>query len=130
MALHDELMIDRAATVEDAVIRYAKNAKAAGLDGVVCSPLEAESIHREIGPGFLTVTPGIRFADPAAGTDSNANTGANAGANDDQHRITTPEMAGRMGSDYIVVGIPVTRADDPGYAYRKCREDFLKGEGR
>ena len=128
--LHDELMIDRAATVEDAVIRYAKNAKAAGLDGVVCSPLEAESIHREIGPGFLTVTPGIRFADPAAGTDSNANTGANAGANDDQHRITTPEMAGRMGSDYIVVGRPVTRADDPGDAYRKCREDFLKGEGR
>ena len=96
--------------IRDVVLHYAANAKAAGLDGVVCSPLEAGLIHETCGIGFLTVTPGIRFA------------GGDAG---DQKRVTTPSDAKRLGSDYIVVGRPVTAAEDPPAAYRKCLEEFL-----
>ncbi|MEG0156665.1 MAG: orotidine-5'-phosphate decarboxylase [Anaerovoracaceae bacterium] len=99
-------------TVEEVVIAYAKNAKAAGLDGVVCSPLESPMIHEACGAEFLTVTPGVRFADGDKG---------------DQVRITTPEKAGTLGSDYIVVGRPITQAEDPVAAYRRCSKEF-KGE--
>ena len=106
--LHDELLIN--ASMPETVIRYAQNAKEAGLDGVVCSPLEAATVKTACGQGFLTVTPGIRFADSAA---------------DDQQRKTTPAMASQNGSNYIVVGRPITQADDPVAAYRKCVHDFL-----
>ena len=89
---------------------YAANAKKAGLDGVVCSPLEAGKVHETCGKSFLTVTPGIRFADSDTG---------------DQVRVTTPARAKEIGSDYIVVGRPVTEAADPVAAYRKCVEDFV-----
>lgn len=97
-------------TMEETVIHYAKNALAAGLTGVVCSPLEAPKVHAHCGAGFLTVTPGIRFADSETG---------------DQARIATPALAKELGSDYIVVGRPVTRAADPVAAYRKCVSDFV-----
>ena len=103
-----ELLID--ATMPEAVRRYAQNAKEAGLDGVVCSPLEAGMVHEACGADFATVTPGIRFADSAA---------------DDQRRVMTPEKARQGGSDYIVVGRPITRAEDPVAAYRRCVREFI-----
>ena len=96
--------------LEDVVIDYAKNAKRAGLDGVVCSPLEAGMIHDACSPHFLTVTPGIRFTDSKA---------------DDQVRVTTPAHAKQLGSDYIVVGRPITKSADPVAAYRRCMEEFV-----
>lgn len=92
------------------VMHYAENAKKAGLDGVVCSPLEAEKVHEACGASFLTVTPGIRFA------------GGDAG---DQKRVMTPADAKKIGSDYIVVGRPITAADDPVAAYMRCIEEFV-----
>ena len=106
-ALERELLIGR--PMEEVVAAYAQNARDAGLDGVVCSPLEAAGVHAACGEGFLTVTPGVRFADAAK---------------DDQTRITTPAGARALGADYIVVGRPVTRAQDPAAAYRRCREEF------
>ncbi len=104
--MQQELLID--APLDEVVTRYAQNAKEAGLDGVVCSPLEAGKIHASCGGAFLTVTPGVRFADGDKG---------------DQVRVTTPEKAKELGSDYIVVGRPITKADDPVAAYeRVCRE--------
>ena len=103
-----ELLIN--ASMPDTVKQYARNAQEAGLDGVVCSPLEAALVKEACGPDFATVTPGIRFADSAA---------------DDQRRVMTPEKARLGGSDYIVVGRPITRADDPVKAYRKCVSEFL-----
>jgi orotidine-5'-phosphate decarboxylase len=91
------------------VLSYAENAAGSGLDGVVCSPLEAESVHRRCGGQFLTVTPGVRFPDSAA---------------DDQSRIATPERARLLGSDYIVVGRPITQADDPVAAYERAYREF------
>lgn len=108
--LTDELLID--APLEDAVATYAKNAQAAGLDGVVCSPREVRTIKEICGEHFLTVAPGVRFADSAA---------------DDQVRIATPAQAGADGADYIVVGRPITRATDPLAAYQRCVEEF-RGE--
>ena len=106
--MEQEICIPR--PLEDVVTGYAQNAKNAGLDGVVCSPLEAGKIHETCGADFLTVTPGVRFADSAA---------------DDQTRITTPARAKEIGSDYIVVGRPITRADDPVAAYEKCLAEFV-----
>ena len=103
-----ELLID--APINDVIVKYASNAREAGLDGVVCSPLEAGMVKEACGQGFLTVTPGVRFADAAA---------------DDQSRITTPARAREIGSDYIVVGRPVTAAQDPVAAYRRCVKEFL-----
>ena len=98
------------APLEEVVLSYAANAAAAGLDGVVCSPLEAGAIHRRCGASFLTVTPGVRFA------------GGDAG---DQKRVTTPAKARELGSDYIVVGRPITQAEDPVAAYRRCVKEFV-----
>ena len=95
--------------IEDVVMHYAENSKKAGLDGVVCSPLEVQAVKRKCGKDFLTITPGIRFS-----TDSK----------DDQSRITTPAKAKELGSDYIVVGRSITKAESPREAYRKCVEDF------
>mgnify|MGYP002732544741 CR=1 FL=1 len=108
--LRDELLIP--VPMEETVRRYALTARDAGLDGVVCSPLEAAAVKAACGAGFVTVTPGIRFADSAA---------------DDQQRVMTPERARRGGSDYIVVGRPVTRAADPVAAYERCMREF-RGE--
>ena len=105
-----ELLIH--ASMPDTVKKYAQNAKEAGLDGVVCSPLESEKVHAACGPQFLTVTPGVRFADGAVG---------------DQVRIATPARARELGSDYIVVGRPITAADDPVAAYRRCVREFIGG---
>lgn len=107
--LHNEILIDPNTDMDSAVLRYASNAKTSGLDGVVCSPLEAGEIKKSIGDGFLTVTPGIRFADDAKG---------------DQVRVTTPKDA-KVSSDYIVVGRSITAADDPVAAYKRCVKDFL-----
>ena len=107
-ALTSELLIEQA--LPFVVMRYAENAQRAGLDGVVCSPLEAETVHTACGRDFLTVTPGVRFADGDAG---------------DQKRVTTPEKARQLGSDYIVVGRPITQAADPVAAYRRAVEEFL-----
>ena len=106
--LTSELLIDR--SLPEVVTQYAKNAKAAGLDGVVCSPLEAGTVHEACGAGFLTVTPGVRFSDGATG---------------DQQRVTTPAKARELGSDFIVVGRPITAAADPVAAYRRCVSEFL-----
>ena len=106
--MRDELLID--ASMEETIAKYAANAKEAGLDGVVCSPLEAALVKERCGREFLTVTPGIRFAGAAA---------------DDQVRITTPARAREIGSDFIVVGRPITAAPDPVAAYNKCVEDFV-----
>ena len=106
--LRDELLIGK--PMDEVVAAYARNARAAGLDGVVCSPLEAGRIHGVCGDGFLTVTPGVRF--PGA-------------AKDDQTRITTPAGAKDLGSDYIVVGRPVTQAEDPVEAYERCLREFI-----
>lgn len=107
--MQQELLID--APLPEVVTKYAQNAREAGLDGVVCSPLEAEKIHQACGEGFLTVTPGVRFADAAK---------------DDQVRVTTPEGARNLGSDYIVVGRPITKAEDPVAAYERCCKEFLE----
>ena len=107
--MESELMIEK--PLEDVVIAYAQNAASSGLDGVVCSPLEAGRVHDACGAGFLTVTPGVRFADGSAG---------------DQKRVTTPRKARELGADYIVVGRPITQADDPTAAYRKCVKEFLE----
>lgn len=107
-ALHEQLLIP--AGINETIIKYAQNAKEAGLDGVVCSPLEASIVKEACGPGFLTVTPGIRYPDAAK---------------DDQSRITSPARAREIGSDFIVVGRPITAAPDPVAAYRRCRADFL-----
>lgn len=96
--------------LEKVVMHYASNAKAAGLDGVVCSPLESPAVHETCGKEFLTVTPGVRFADGDKG---------------DQVRVTTPEKAKELGSDYIVVGRPITQAQDPVAAYRRCIKEFV-----
>ena len=96
--------------IDQVVMHYAKTARNSGLDGVVCSPLEAGKVHEICGADFLTVTPGIRFADSAAG---------------DQKRITTPANARQLGSDYIVVGRPITAAADPVEAYERCVADFI-----
>jgi len=101
--------------IADVVMHYAKTAKAAGLDGVVCSPLEAPVVHAGCGASFLTVTPGVRFADGAAG---------------DQKRVTTPARAKELGSDYIVVGRPITAAKDPAAAYDRCVREFVDGIDR
>lgn len=105
--MHRELWIDR--PLDQTVMHYASNAASAGLDGVVCSPLEADKVHSVCGKNFLTVTPGIRFDDASKG---------------DQVRVTTPAKARELGSDYIVVGRPVTAAADPVAAYRRCIADF------
>ena len=110
-ALVQELLIDR--PMADVVIQYALNARDAGLDGVVCSPLEAAGVHEACGTGFLTVTPGIRF--------DTENTG-------DQKRVMTPAAAREAGSDFIVVGRPITRAEDPAAAYAQCLKDFCGKE--
>ena len=106
--MQKELLIN--ATINDTVVKYAQNAKEAGLDGVVCSPLEAGMVKKACGEGFMTVTPGIRFADGEAG---------------DQVRITTPARAREIGTDYIVVGRPITAAADPVAAYRRCAAEFV-----
>ena len=106
--LSNELLIDR--SLPEVVSQYAKNAKEAGLDGVVCSPLEAGTVHEACGADFLTVTPGVRFSDGATG---------------DQQRVTTPAKARELGSDLIVVGRPITAAADPVAAYRRCVSEFL-----
>ncbi|MDR1630941.1 MAG: orotidine-5'-phosphate decarboxylase [Oscillospiraceae bacterium] len=98
------------APLDETVMHYAKNAAEAGVDGVVCSPLEAGKVHTVCGNNFLTVTPGIRFADGDVG---------------DQVRVTTPEKAKEIGSDYIVVGRPVTAAADPVAAYERCVKEFV-----
>lgn len=96
--------------IDQVVMHYAKTAKEAGLDGVVCAPLEAEKVHTECGKEFLTVTPGVRFADGDVG---------------DQVRVMTPAQAKEIGSDYIVVGRPITAAEDPVAAYRRCVSEFV-----
>ena len=106
--LEKELWIEK--PMEEVVLHYAEIASIVGLDGVVCSPLEAGSIHERCGKNFLTVTPGVRFA------------GGDAG---DQKRITTPAKARELGSDYIVVGRPITQAEDPVAAYRRCVAEFV-----
>ncbi len=106
--MHNELLIQGA--MPDVVMHYAENAKLAGLDGVVCSPLEAEAVHTRCGGGFVTVTPGVRFADGEVG---------------DQKRIMTPAEAKKIGSDYIVVGRPITKAEDPVAAYERCVCEFV-----
>lgn len=107
-ALEEELLIKE--PMKEVVMKYAKNAKAAGLDGVVCSPLEASAVHSACGADFLTVTPGVRFADGDKG---------------DQKRVMTPAQARLAGSDYIVVGRPITAADDPVAAYNRCLKEFV-----
>ena len=105
--MHEELLIN--GSIRDCVCHYAQMAQEAGLDGVVCSPLEAGMVKEHCGKAFLTVTPGIRFADSQV---------------DDQVRITTPSRAKEMGSDFIVVGRPITAAADPVAAYLRCVEEF------
>ena len=107
-ALETQLLIDK--PMENVVLAYARNAASAGLDGVVCSPLEAGKVHEVCGADFLTVTPGVRFAEDGQ---------------DDQKRVTTPARARELGSDYIVVGRPITQAEDPVAAWRRCRKEFL-----
>ncbi|MBQ1912130.1 MAG: orotidine-5'-phosphate decarboxylase [Bacteroidales bacterium] len=106
--MQQELLIG--ASINDTIVQYARNAQAAGLDGVVCSPLEAGMVKQACGPQFVTVTPGIRFASSTA---------------DDQVRITTPARAREIGTDFIVVGRPITAADDPVAAYQRCLEEFV-----
>ena len=106
--MREDLLIGR--PMEEVVMHYASRARMAGLDGVVCSPLEAGKVHEVCGSGFLTVTPGVRFADGDKG---------------DQVRVTTPARARELGSDFIVVGRPITQADDPVAAYRRCVREFI-----
>ena len=107
--MQKELLIG--ASINDTIVKYAENAKAAGLDGVVCSPLEAALVKDACGAEFMTVTPGVRFADGDVG---------------DQVRVTTPERAREIGSDFIVVGRPITAADDPVAAYERCMREFAE----
>ena len=107
-AMERDLLIKE--DMNEVVMHYARTAKNAGLDGVVCSPVEAERVHEECGPDFLTVTPGIRFADSAA---------------DDQKRVMTPAQAKAIGADYIVVGRPITLAEDPVAVYERCVREFV-----
>ncbi len=106
--MQNELLIN--ASINDTIVKYAQNAKEAGLDGVVCSPLEAGMVKEACSKDFATVTPGVRFADGEVG---------------DQVRVTTPEKAKEIGSDYIVVGRPITQAEDPVAAYRRCCKEFI-----
>ena len=106
--MQNELLIN--ASINDTIVKYAQNAKEAGLDGVVCSPLEAGMVKDACSSDFITVTPGVRFADGEVG---------------DQVRVTTPEKAKEIGSDYIVVGRPITQADGPVSAYRRCCAEFI-----
>ncbi len=106
-AMEQELLIRE--PIDEVVLHYARNAKAAGLDGVVCSPLEAGKVHASCGDSFLAVTPGVRFADGEVG---------------DQKRVTTPARAKELGSDYIVVGRPITQAEDPVAAWHRCLQEF------
>ena len=105
--MQKDLLIN--ASINDTIVHYAKNAQEAGLDGVVCSPLEAGMVKEACGASFVTVTPGVRFADGEVG---------------DQVRVTTPARAKEIGTDYIVVGRPITAAEDPVAAYNKCIADF------
>ena len=107
-AMENDLLIKE--PIDKVVMHYAKRAQESGLDGVVCSPLEAEKVHDTCGRDFLTVTPGVRFADGDIG---------------DQKRVMTPAAAKEIGSDYIVVGRPITQAEDPVAAYRRCVEEFV-----
>ena len=107
--MHDDLLIP--GNIGEVVVHYAKNAQVAGLDGVVCSPLEARMVKDACGEDFVTVTPGIRFADGAVG---------------DQVRITTPAKAREIGTDFIVVGRPITAAEDPVAAYQRCVAEFCE----
>ena len=106
--MKNDLLIDH--PIKDVVMHYAEVAKNAGLDGVVCSPLEAEAVHTRCGKSFVTVTPGVRFADGDIG---------------DQKRVMTPAEAKKIGSDYIVVGRPITAAEDPVAAYERCVAEFV-----
>ena len=106
--MQNELLIN--ASINDTIVKYAENAKLAGLDGVGCSPLEAGMVKEACGTAFMTVTPGVRFADGEVG---------------DQVRVTTPAKAKEIGSDYIVVGRPITQAADPVAAYRRCVKEFV-----
>jgi orotidine-5'-phosphate decarboxylase len=107
-SMENDLLIKE--PIDKVVMHYASNAKVAGLDGVVCSPLEAGKVHETCGANFLTVTPGVRFADGDIG---------------DQKRVMTPAEAKKIGSDYIVVGRPITAAADPVAAYNRCCEEFI-----
>ena len=107
-SMERELLIEK--PLDQVVMSYARTAMSAGLDGVVCSPLEAGKVHETCGKNFVTVTPGVRFADGDAG---------------DQKRITTPAKAKELGSDYIVVGRPITAASDPVEAYNRCVKEFV-----
>ena len=107
-AMENDLLINE--PIDKVVMHYAHNAKEAGLDGVVCSPLEAGKVHGICGEGFVTVTPGVRFADGDIG---------------DQKRVMTPAEAKKIGSDYIVVGRPITAAEDPVAAYERCVNEFV-----
>ena len=107
-SMRNDLLIEK--PIDEVVMHYAHNAKLAGLDGVVCSPLEAGKVHGVCGEKFLTVTPGVRFADGDVG---------------DQKRVMTPAEAKKIGSDYIVVGRPITAAEDPVQAYERCLSEFL-----
>ncbi len=106
--MRTDLLIEK--PIDEVVMHYAENCKKAGLDGVVCSPLEAGKVKSRCGDEFLTITPGVRFADGEVG---------------DQVRVTTPAKAREIGSDYIVVGRPITQADDPVAAYRRCVKEFI-----
>ena len=106
--MEEDILIDR--PMEEVVAMYGRRAQEAGLDGVVCSPLEAPAVHEKLGDGFLTVTPGVRLAGDAAG---------------DQQRVTTPAKAKELSSDYIVVGRSITAAEDPAAAYERCRQEFI-----
>lgn len=107
-SMRKDLLIEK--PMGEVVSHYALNAASAGLDGVVCSPLEAEKVHAACGKGFITVTPGVRFAEGDIG---------------DQKRVTTPAKARELGSDYIVVGRPITAAENPVAAYERCVKEFL-----
>lgn len=107
-SMENDLLIKE--PIDKVVMHYAENAKKAGLDGVVCSPLEAEKVHNTCGKDFLTITPGVRFADGDIG---------------DQKRVMTPAEAKKIGSDYIVVGRPITAAEDPVAAYNRCIAEFV-----
>ena len=108
-SMKNDLLIEK--PIDEVVMHYAEVSKNAGLDGVVCSPLEAGKVHDRCGNSFVTVTPGVRFADGEVG---------------DQKRFTTPKMARKLGSDYIVVGRPITAAEDPVKAYERCIKEFLE----
>lgn len=106
--MREEILIDK--RIDEVVMQYAKNAQISGLDGVVCSPIEAGRVHNICGKEFLTITPGVRFYDSEIG---------------DQVRVTTPAKAKEIGADYIVVGRPITKSDNPVEAYRRCIKEFI-----